>query len=58
MKLKNRIIFRTTIVIVAIAALIYNLSIHNKIAYMASIIAVIGTVIYLALDIIKLIKER
>ena len=58
MKLKHRIIFEILLVIIAIAVFIYNLSMQREIAYIASIVAVCGTITFLIKDIIKLKRDK
>lgn len=53
MKSSNKIMFEILLVIAAIIVFIYNFTIQRKIAYMASIVAVIGTVLILIKDIKK-----
>ena len=52
-----KIIFEIMLVIVAISVLIYNFYYQREIVYMASIVAVCGTIIILVRDILKL-KNR
>ena len=54
MKLKYSIVFDILLVIAAIAVFIYNFSMQREIAYMASIVAVCGTIAVLIKDIVKL----
>lgn len=58
MKLKHRIVFEILLVIAATAVFIYNFSMQKKIAYIASIVAVCGTIAFLIKDIVKLRKEK
>ena len=58
MKLKYRIAFEILLVIAAIAVFIYNFSIQKEIAYMASIVAVCGTIALLIKDIVKLKRSK
>lgn len=51
-----KIIFEILLVIVAISVLIYNFYYQREIVYMASIVAVCGTIIILVRDILKLKK--
>ena len=55
-KLKHRIVFEILLVIAAIAVFIYNFSMQREIAYIASIVAVCGTITFLVRDIVKLKK--
>ena len=57
MKLKHKIIFEILLVIAAIAVFIYNFLMQREIAYIASIVAVCGTIIILIKDIVKLKKS-
>lgn len=54
MKLKHSIVFDILLVIAAIAVFIYNFSMQREIAYMASVVAVCGTIAVLIKDIVKL----
>ncbi|MBO5354035.1 MAG: hypothetical protein J6A77_12140 [Lachnospiraceae bacterium] len=54
MKLKHSIVFDILLVIAAIAVFIYNFSTQREIAYMASVVAVCGTIAVLIKDIVKL----
>lgn len=58
MKPKHRIGLEMVLVIAAIAAFIYNLSTQREIAYIASIVAVCGTVAFLIKDIVKMKREK
>ena len=58
MKLKHRIIFEILLVITAIAVFIYNFSTQREIAYIASVVAVCGTIVLLIIDIVKLKKSK
>ena len=58
MKLKHRIVIEILLVIAAIAVFIYNFSIQKEIAYIASIVAVSGTIVFLIRDIVKLKKGK
>ena len=57
MSYRFKIIFEILLVIVAIYVLIYNFYYQREIVYMASIVAVFGTIIILVRDILKL-KNR
>lgn len=56
MSYRFKIIFEILLVIVAISVLIYNFYYQREIVYMASIVAVFGTIIILVRDILKLKK--
>ena len=58
MKLKYRIVIEILLVIAAIAVFVYNFSMQREIAYIASIVAVCGTIALLAKDIVKLRKGK
>ena len=58
MNLKHRIMFEILLVIVAIAVLIYNFTIQREISYIASVVAVCGTIILLVRDIVKLKRVK
>ena len=58
MKLKHRIVFETLLVTAAIAVFVYNFSMQKEIAYIASIVAVCGTIAFLIKDIIKLKRDK
>ena len=56
MELKHKIVIEILLVIAAIAGFIYNFSMQREIAYIASIVAVCGTIAFLIKDIVKLRK--
>lgn len=58
MKLKYKIIIDALLVISAIVVFIYNISSQRQIAYMASIVAVCGTIAFLIKDIVKLKRDK
>lgn len=58
MKLKHRIVLEILLVIAAIAVFIYNFSMQREIAYIASIVAVCGTIALLFKDIVKLKRDK
>lgn len=58
MNLKYRIVFEILLAAAAIAVLIYNFSMQRETAYMASVVAVCGTIAILIRDIVKLKKDR
>ena len=58
MKMKYKIVIEILLVIAAIAVFIYNFSKQREIAYIASIVAVCGTIIFLSRDIVKLKKDK
>ena len=58
MKLKHKIVIEILLVIAAIAVFIYNFSMQREIAYIASIVAVCGTIAFLIKDIVKLRKSE
>lgn len=58
MKVNYKIIIGVLLVIASIIVLVYNFSIQREIAYMASIVAVCGTSVYLIKDIIKMRKGK
>ena len=58
MKLKHRIVFEILLVIAAIAVFVYNFSMQREIAYIASIVAVCGTIAFLIKDIVKLKRDK
>ena len=58
MKLKQKIVIEILLVIVSIAVFIYNFSMQREIAYIASSVAVCGTISFLIKDIVKLRKNK
>ena len=58
MKLKHKIVIEILLVIAAIAVFIYNISMQREIAYIASIVAVCGTIAFLIKDIVKLKRDK
>lgn len=58
MKLKYRIAIAVLLVIAAIVALIYNLSVQKEILYIASIVAVCGTIMILLKEIAQAKKKN
>ena len=54
MKLKHSIVVDILLVIAAIAVFIYNFSMQREFVYMASVVAVCGTIAVLIKDIVKL----
>lgn len=58
MKLKHKIIIEILLVIVAIAVFVYNFSMQREITYIASIVAVCGTMALLIKDIVELRKNK
>ena len=58
MKLKHKIVVEILLVITAIAVFIYNFSMQREIAYIASIVAVCGTIAFLIKDIVKWKKNK
>lgn len=58
MKLKHRIVFEILLVIAAIAVFVYNFSMQREIVYIASVVAVCGTIAFLIKDIIKLKRDK
>ena len=56
MKLEHKIVIEVLLVIAAFAVLIYNFSMQREIAYIASIVAVLGTIAFWVKDIVKLKK--
>ena len=58
MKLKHKIVIEILLVMAAIAIFIYNFSMQREIAYIASIVAVCGTIALLIKDIVKLKKKK
>ena len=58
MKLKHKIVIEILLVIAAIAVFIYNFSMHREIAYIASVVAVCGTIAFLIKDIVKLKRDK
>ena len=58
MELKHKIVIEILLVIAAIAGFIYNFSMQREIAYIASIVAVCGTIAFLIKDIVKLRKNE
>ena len=57
-KLKHRIVFEILLVIAAIAVFIYNFLTQREIAYIASIVAVCGTIAFLTKDIVKMKRDK
>lgn len=55
-EMKIKIIIDIVLVIVSILVFIYNFSLQREVTYMASVVAVCGTSIYLLRDIIKVRK--
>lgn len=53
MKLNYKIIIEIVLIVIAIIVFIYNLSMQREIAYIASIVAVCGTIAFLIKDIVK-----
>ena len=58
MKLKHKIVIEILLVIAAIAVFIYNFSLQREIVYIASIVAVCGTIALLIKDIVKVRKDK
>ena len=58
MKLKHKIVIEILLVMAAIAVFIYNFSMQREIAYIASIVAVCGTLAFLIKDLVKLKKNK
>ena len=58
MKLNHRIVFEILLVIAAITVFIYNFSMQREIAYIASIVAVCGTIAFLIKDIVTLKRDK
>ena len=58
MKLKHKVIFEILLVMAAIAVFAYNFSTQKEIAYIASIVAVCGTIAFLIKDIVKLKRNK
>ena len=58
MKLKHEIVVEILLVITAIAVFIYNFSMQREIAYIASIVAICGTIALLIKDIVKWKKNK
>ena len=58
MKLKHRIVFESLLVIAAIAVFIYNFSMQREITYIASVVAVCGTIALLVRDVVKLKRNK
>ena len=58
MKLKHKIVIEILLVMVAIAVFIYNFSMQREIAYIASVVAVCGTIAFLIKDIVKLKRDK
>ena len=58
MKLKHKIVVEILLVITAIAVFIYNFSMQREIAYIASIVAVCGTIALLIKNIVKWKKNK
>ena len=56
--MKLKIVIEILLVIAAIAVFIYNFSMQREIAYIASIVAVCGTIAFLIKDIVKLRKNK
>ena len=55
---KLKIVIEILLVIAAIAVFIYNFSMQREIAYIASIVAVCGTIAFLIKNIVKLRKNK
>lgn len=53
MKMKYRIMIEVMLVFVAIIVCIYNFTMQREIAYIASVVAVCGTIALLLKDIMK-----
>lgn len=58
MKVKYRIAIAILLVIAAIVALIYNLSVQKEILYIASAVAVAGTILILVKEIVQAKNHR
>lgn len=58
MKLKCKIAIEILLVIAAIIVFVYNFSMQKEIAYIASIVAVCGTIALLIKDIVKLKRYK
>lgn len=58
MKLKHKIVIEILLAIAAIAVFFYNFTMQREIAYIASIVAVCGTIALLVTDILKLRKSK
>ena len=58
MKLKHRIVFEILLVTAAIAVFVYNFSMQREISFIASIVAVCGTIALLIKDIVKLKRNK
>lgn len=58
MKLKHKIVIEILLVIAAIAVFIYNFSMQREITYIASVVAVCGTIAFLIKDIVKLKRDK
>ncbi len=58
MKLKHKIVIEILLVIAAITVFIYSFSMQREIAYIASIVAVCGTISFLIKDIVKFRKNK
>ena len=58
MKLKHKVIFEILLVMAAIAVFAYNFSTQKESAYIASIVAVCGTIVFLIKDIVKLKRNK
>ena len=58
MKLKYKIVLEILLVIAAVAVLVYNVSTQREIAYIASIVAVCGTIAILVRDMINLKRKQ
>ena len=58
MKLKHKIVIEILLVMAAIAVFIYNFSMQREIAYIASVVAVCGTIAFLIKDIVKLKRDK
>ena len=58
MKLKHRIVFEILLVTAAIAVFVYNFSMQREISFIASIVAVCGTIAFLIKDIVKLKRNK
>ncbi len=58
MKLKYKIVIEILLVIAAIIVFVYNFSMQKEIAYIASIVAVCGTIALLIKDIVKLKRYK
>lgn len=54
MRLNYKIIIEIVLIVLAIIVFIYNLSMQREIAYIASIVAVCGTIAFLIKDLVKL----